>query len=168
MPSALFRSAPSSKVVVTIESAAGEMIAAPTPWTARDAIRTSALSARPQASEASVKRMRPTTKISRRPRRSASSPAEQQEAAEGDRVGRDDPLHGRLRDVQVDLDRRNRDVDDRDVEHGHEERGADDREHEPLAAGIEPAGKSSIGSFGSAVFDPAAGERDPHRSGRGR
>ena len=31
IPSALFRSAPSLNVVVTIESAAGEMIAAPTP-----------------------------------------------------------------------------------------------------------------------------------------
>ena len=31
MPSALLRSAPSSKVVVRIDSAAGEMIAAPSP-----------------------------------------------------------------------------------------------------------------------------------------
>jgi hypothetical protein len=40
MPSALLRSAPSSNVVLTIESADGVMIAAPKPWTARDAIRT--------------------------------------------------------------------------------------------------------------------------------
>jgi hypothetical protein len=31
IPSALFRSAPSSKVVITIDSADGEMIAAPSP-----------------------------------------------------------------------------------------------------------------------------------------
>jgi hypothetical protein len=37
-PSALLRSAPSLKVVVTIESAAGEMIAAPRPCAARAAI----------------------------------------------------------------------------------------------------------------------------------
>src|SRR5712691_12138658 len=54
IPSALLRSAPSSKVVVTIDSAAGEMIAAPRPCTARDAIRTPALHANPHASDASV------------------------------------------------------------------------------------------------------------------
>ena len=61
--------------------------------------------------------------------------AEQEEAAEGDRVGGDHPLHGLLGDVEVDLDRRNRDVHDRDVENGHEERGADDREDQPAAVG---------------------------------
>jgi hypothetical protein len=45
IPSALFRSAPSVNVVVTIERAAGEMIAAPRPWTARAAINTAALPA---------------------------------------------------------------------------------------------------------------------------
>ncbi len=37
-PSALLRSAPSRKVVVTIASAAGEISAAPRPWTARATI----------------------------------------------------------------------------------------------------------------------------------
>ena len=37
-PRALLRSAPSAKVVVTIASAAGEMMAAPRPWSARAAI----------------------------------------------------------------------------------------------------------------------------------
>ena len=37
-PSARLRSAPSAKVVVTSDSAAGEMIAAPRPWTARAAM----------------------------------------------------------------------------------------------------------------------------------
>src|SRR5438093_1231750 len=52
IPSALLRSAPSVNVVVTIDSAAGEMIAAPSPWIARAAIRIPALPAvfeRPQA-----------------------------------------------------------------------------------------------------------------------
>src|SRR5262249_26128059 len=74
MPSALLRSAPSSNVVVTIDSAAGEMIAAPTPCTARDAIRTPALEESPQTSDASVNRISPPTKIRRRPRRSAMRP----------------------------------------------------------------------------------------------
>jgi hypothetical protein len=38
IPSALFRSEPSGKVVEMIESAVGVMIAAPTPWTARAAM----------------------------------------------------------------------------------------------------------------------------------
>ena len=37
-PSALARSAPSAKVIEMIESAAGEMSAAPKPWSARDPI----------------------------------------------------------------------------------------------------------------------------------
>src|SRR5919109_2987444 len=74
MPSALFRSAPSVNVVVTIESAAGEMIAAPTPCTAREAISTPALCASPHVSDVAVKRIKPPTKIRRRPRRSAIRP----------------------------------------------------------------------------------------------
>ena len=62
-------------------------------------------------------------------------PAEQEEAAERDRVGGDHPLHRLLLDVEVDLDRRDRDVDDRDVEDGHEERGAHDCEGQPAAVG---------------------------------
>ena len=74
IPSALFRSAPSSKVVVTIESAAGEMIAAPMPWTALDAIRIPDDQARPQKNEATVKTTTPTRKTRRRPSRSAARP----------------------------------------------------------------------------------------------
>ena len=49
-PSALLRSAPSAKVVVTIESAAGESSAAPKPCTARAAI-SQALALREAAGE---------------------------------------------------------------------------------------------------------------------
>ena len=59
--------------------------------------------------------------------------AEQQEAAERDRVGDQHPLQRVLGDVQRRLDRRQRDVDDRDVEHRHEERDADERERLPAA-----------------------------------
>ena len=74
IPSALFRSAPSRKVVVTIDSAAGEMIAAPRPCTARALIKTPELLAKPQTSEAIVKSVRPTRKIRLRPSRSAIRP----------------------------------------------------------------------------------------------
>ena len=68
MPSALFRSAPSAKSVVTMESAAGETIAAPRPCTAREPIKTPSLFARPQTSEASVKSATPTMNTRLRPR----------------------------------------------------------------------------------------------------
>src|SRR5471032_2781494 len=68
MPSALLRSGPSSKVVITIESAAGEMIAAPRPWTARETIRTDSVEARPQTNDATVKTTTPAS-LPRRRRR---------------------------------------------------------------------------------------------------
>ena len=74
IPSALFRAAPSLNVVDTMERAAGEMIAAPMPWTARAPISTPMLPESPQMSEAAVNSVRPTRKISRRPRRSAIRP----------------------------------------------------------------------------------------------
>ena len=67
MPSALLRSAPSSNVVITIESADGVMTAAPMPWTARDAMRTPSDQASPQKSEASVKMTTPIMNTRRRP-----------------------------------------------------------------------------------------------------
>ncbi len=55
-------------------------------------------------------------------------PAQQQEAAEHQRVAVDDPLQGGVGDVQVGLDRRQRDVHDGGVENDHELREADDDE----------------------------------------
>ena len=52
MPSALLRSGPSSKVVVMIESAAGEIIAAPSPCTARAPTSTPSDQASPQRNDA--------------------------------------------------------------------------------------------------------------------
>ena len=62
------------KVATMMESDAGFMSAAPAPCTARAPIRKPALGASPQASEESVKIASPTTKIRRRPYRSASLP----------------------------------------------------------------------------------------------
>ena len=58
--------------------------------------------------------------------------AEQQEAAEHERVGGDHPLQVRLRDVEIQLDRGECDVHDRDVEHDHELDGAQKRQSEPF------------------------------------
>ena len=75
MPSALLRSEPSSKVVITIESADGVMIAAPRPCTARNAISAASDQASPQRSDAIEKTITPTTKTRRLPNRSAIRPA---------------------------------------------------------------------------------------------
>ncbi len=61
-------------VTVMIESVAGFISAAPTPWTTRAPIRVGASPARPQASEEAVKTASPATNTSRRPNRSASLP----------------------------------------------------------------------------------------------
>ena len=59
MPSALLRSGPSSNVVMMIESAAGEMIAAPRPCSARAPISTPSDHAKPQRNDAIVKTATP-------------------------------------------------------------------------------------------------------------
>ncbi len=74
MPSALFRSGPSSNVVVMIESVAGDTIAAPKPCTARAAMSTPVVLARPQASEAIEKIATPMRNIRLRPRMSPARP----------------------------------------------------------------------------------------------
>ena len=60
-----------------------------------------------------------------------STPAEHQEPGEGERVGVHDPLQRGGRHVQVDAHLRERDVNDRDVEHDHELRQATDGENGP-------------------------------------
>ena len=74
IPSALLRSGPSSNVVTRIASAAGETIAAPTPWIARAMIRDSSESANPHAAEASENSSKPAMKMRLRPSRSAARP----------------------------------------------------------------------------------------------
>ena len=74
MPRARFRSRPSAKVVVRIESAAGESRAAPSPCNARNAISDPSDQARPSSREKTVKIPSPVMKSRRRPSRSAIRP----------------------------------------------------------------------------------------------
>ena len=104
---------------------------APAPRAPRSARRSS--SASPQASDAAEKSAIPIMNMPPPPEQVGRAPAEQQEAAERDRVRDEHPLQRVLRHVQRRLDRRQRDVDDRDVEHRHEERDADERERLPAA-----------------------------------
>src|SRR5437773_7312689 len=73
-PSAFARSAPSANVVVMIERAAGEMSAAPSPWSARQPISIPELTASPFKSDAVVKIARPTRNSRLRPTRSPARP----------------------------------------------------------------------------------------------
>src|SRR3954469_14436144 len=73
-PSAFVRSAPSAKVVVMMDSAAGETSAAPRPCSARDATSHSDDVASPLSSDAVVKTITPATKTLRRPTRSPARP----------------------------------------------------------------------------------------------
>ena len=87
-PSAMLRSRPAGNVTVSSASAAGESSAAPMPWIARTAISVSEEPAKPPASEAAANSPRPTMKSRRRPSRSLIAAAEQEQAAEGERVAR--------------------------------------------------------------------------------
>ena len=131
-PSARLRSAPSAKVVVTIDSAAGERIAAPRPCTAR------AATSQPWAlREAAGQRGGGEEDEAGHEHAPAAeqvgqAPAQQQEAAEGERVGVDDPGEVLLGEVEVAAHRGQGDVDDRRVEDDDELRRGEQRQREAL------------------------------------
>ena len=134
-PRAMFRSRPSRKVVVRIDSAAGEMTAAPRPCRARAPIREGALHASPATSEPAAKSDEPEEEDAPAAEQVGGAPAEQQEATERECVGADHPLQVLLREAEVELDRGKSDVDDCDVEHDHELDDAEERQCEPSAIG---------------------------------
>ena len=152
-PSALLRSAPSLNIVVTSDSAAGEMSAAPRPCAARAAMSQTSLWARPpsegrgrEEDQAGHEQAPPAEQV-------GQPAAEQEEAAEGQRVGVDDPGQVVLAEVQRAADRGQRDVDDRGVEDDDELRHRQEREGEALRAGLllrghrggAPVGRSGRG-----------------------
>ncbi len=112
-----------------IESAAGETIAPPSPCRPRATSSMPSDCESPQISEAPEKSAIPATNSRRRPSRSASAPAEQEEPAEHQRVGVQDPGQALLREADVALDRRQRDVDHGRVQDDHELRDRDQRQH---------------------------------------
>ena len=132
-PRAMLRSRPSRKVVVRMERAAGEIVAAPSPCSARAAISAPSLQARAaeeradgEDDEADHEHTPPAEEV-------GEAPAEEEEASEDERVGGDHPLQVLLREPEVGLDRGQRDVDDRDVEHDHELHHAEQQQRDPLA-----------------------------------
>ena len=117
-----------------IASVVGVTSAAPRPCTARLATSTSALPASPATSDAAVKMPSPIRNSRRRPKTSAEPATGEQQAGEHQDVAADHPLQAGRGQVQVALDRRDRDVDDVVVEVGHEG-GQCDRDQGPGPAG---------------------------------
>ena len=106
--------------MVSVDSAAGESIAAPKPCTNRAATSTVSVCASPPASEAPANTSKPVMSMRRRPSRSAGAPAEQQESAVGEDVAVDHPLEALLAEAEIRPDRGQGDVQDRRVEDVHE------------------------------------------------
>ena len=119
-PRARLRSWPSGKVTVKMESAAGEIIAPPSPWTARAPISMPEDRARPQASEPAVKRSRPADQQRAATQQISGATAEQQEAGEHEGIGVHHPLQVLRREVKRGLHRRQCDIHDRDVDDHHQ------------------------------------------------
>ena len=112
---------------------AGASSAPKAPWSGTRSRRGRRSSGRapPSAERDRAKPTRPAMKRPLAAEEVAERAAEQQEAAEGERVGGDDPLPVVGREVQRLLGRRNRDRHDRRVQHDHQLRDAEQRKDRP-------------------------------------
>jgi hypothetical protein len=108
---------PAGKVVVIRARAAGEAIAAPRPWTMRER-------GRGEEEHTDDEHLATSEQV-------AESATEEQQAADGQGVGVDDPRQAGLAEAEIGLDVGQRDVDDGAVEHDHQLGSADDGEGEP-------------------------------------
>ena len=142
---------PRWKVVVRIERAAGVMVAAPRPWSARAAISDVVAPGEPAEQRADREDDEPGHEDAPAADDVGQPAAEQQEATEDERVRADHPLQVLLREPEIGLDRGQRDVDDRDVQDDHELHGAEKRQCVPLPAirGNHAIPLALVGSFGS-------------------
>ena len=120
--------------------------AAPTPCRKRAPISAPWLGARPHSSDASGEDDEAGEEHALAPDEVAEPAGQQQQAAEGDEEGVDDPGQVRLAEVEVVLDRGQRDVHDRDVEHDHQLRQADDDQRGPAAAVVGGAERGADAS----------------------
>src|ERR1700712_4192938 len=130
-PKALPRSAGSVKVTVSRESAAGARIAPKRPWTPRATTRTPKGGAPPPRPGAKANPTPPAKKGPLAAKDGGAPPAEQEQRAEGQRVGGDDPLARAFGEAERFLGRGQRDVDDRRVEHDHQLGDREDDQDEP-------------------------------------
>ena len=128
MPTARLRSGPASNELVTIDSVAGESTAPPSPCNARAPSSRPRVSASAQASEDEGEQGGAREEHAAAPEQVGAASAEHQKAGERERVGVHDPLQAAWREAQPVVDRRQRDVHDRDVQDDHELRQADDQQ----------------------------------------
>src|SRR3954464_11057471 len=111
-----------------IESAAGESIAAPSPWPARAANSVAALPAIAEAKEEAVKTPRPVRNTRPRPIRSAARPprskrlpnTRERGASHHQAFGQNSPADGRAAQLQVGGDLRQCDVHRSSAEDDHQ------------------------------------------------
>ena len=154
MPIALACSPVSGNSVTMIARITLEATAPPIPWSRRAPISIPWLSASPHRTDAAVNRTRPVRNTFLRPDQVAEPAGQQQEAAEGDQVAVDHPREVRLGEVQVALDRGQRDVHDRRVEDHHQLAEAEHGERDPA-----PALALLAGSIGRLAVARRASER---------
>jgi len=109
------------------------MIAPPTPCRARARLRKVGSGASAQSSEASEKDPQPDREDAAAAEAVGERAGGEHEGGERERVGVDHPLQVGEAATEVLLDRRQRRVDDGDVEKKHERRHADGAEGPPLA-----------------------------------
>ena len=122
-------------VAVRIESVDGMMNAPPMPIRPRIAISSPAEPASAEPSRTETEDEQAERERALAAEAVAERAGGQQHAGEDEHVDVDDPLQLRRRSVEVALDRRQRDVEDRVVEADHEQRQAEDGERPP-AAGV--------------------------------
>ena len=131
MPIALPRSA-AGKALVMIESVAGIMNAAPTPWAIRLTTSVASEGAKPAVAEESAKTIDAEEERAAAAEDVAEPAAGREQDGEGEGVAVDRPLERRDRGVELALDRGQGHVHDRVVEHDHEQGEAHRRERPPL------------------------------------
>ena len=122
-----------------IDSAAGESIAAPSPCPARAAKKTAALPASADTSDDDGEHAETGQEDTPATEEVRGAAAEQQQAAEDQRVARDRPAQVSAGDPQLRREIRKRDVHGRDVEDDHQLR---ERQHEKEAP---PRRSSDVG-----------------------
>ena len=118
-----------------IERAVGVMIAAPTPWTTRAASSAAGDQASPHIERRGREEQDTGHEQAPAPEQVGRPSSEQEQAAEGERVGAQHPLQALLGEAEVRLDRGQRHEHDRGVEEHHEEGAAEERKRPP-APGI--------------------------------
>ena len=149
-PMARTRWGPSEKMVVSSASEEGAASAAPTPWRARADRSIQPATANPPKSELSGEDGDAGQERAAPPEQVAGAGPQQQEAAEGEQVGVEDPGELAPGEAEALLDVREGDVDDGRVQDHHELGGQDDeQEHRGvLSRRLETSGPARGGAAG--------------------